>query len=61
MNPILIADQIAFRVGTKVCEVIGTELGKACGDKIAAGYFAMAFLIVVFLAVFGGRLRIMGR
>jgi hypothetical protein len=64
MNPVLIADQIALRVGTKVCEVllaIGTQLGGACSDKTAAGYFAMALLIVVFLAVFGGRLRIVGR
>jgi hypothetical protein len=60
MNPILIADEIAFRVGTKVCDVLlSTQLGGACSDKTVAGYFAIAFIIIVLLTVFGG--RIIGR
>jgi hypothetical protein len=55
-------DEIAFRVGTKVCDVliaISTQLGGACDDKTVAGYFAIAFIIIVLLTVFGG--RIIGR
>jgi hypothetical protein len=55
-------DEIAFRVGTKVCDVLlatSAQWGGVCNDKTVAGYLAIAFIIVVVLTVFGG--RIIGR
>ena len=61
MNPIQIADEIALRVGARVCDLllaVSTRLHGACSDKTAVGYFAIAFIIIALIAVLRRMVRL---